>query len=516
MPKRLCQQLLAVDLDDPDVVRGVLAALFERLPLPVQEKQHEEAMHASALCYGASLRLTTARTLEGIGIPTGEAVMMVELIERGCFDVVEVPDNGSESGGVVSVSQANVSAPRQQLRPFPALEASGYPSRRGWTAFVPGLKAMLRAGGGSEQIVEALTSVEGGGPDGEQLEVGAADQAVLMNLLLNGSSPMPEDLVLLLPPKLVSDGLGLEIYKHITAAVMSSSEEAMGELEEQFRAQRAVIPSGKHLLISVLQEFENRVRKLKEGGVPQSAAAQKKVLKKMIERLPEVRDAVAAAEAAFEAAHEGQEVPVNKIVAVIKKRAVKFSSVSKVVESEKVLYAAFGAVAEGAGEPKKKRECPFWKKGTCRFGAKCNWRHIGKPGVNASSGRVAACLSNNADFVSGYGTWSTCSRPGGFLGECVSGDAPVNVSADVAAMCELWLAQKSAGVAAALSIAVEEAAEMILSVLQERVLKVRTREGSKGDGMGVGKYMYVVVADTGASVRVIGKSDVGRARTLGS
>ena len=82
----LTAQLLSADPHDSAVVRGILAALFAaELPAPVAKKKHEEMMEANSLCYTQALRVLTVGHLESLGVPMGEALMIVaEALSRAC------------------------------------------------------------------------------------------------------------------------------------------------------------------------------------------------------------------------------------------------------------------------------------------------------------------------------------------------------------------------------------------------------------------------------------------------
>jgi hypothetical protein len=77
---------------------------------------------------------------------------------------------------------------------------------------------------------------------------------------------------------------------------------------------------------------------------------------------------------------------------------------------------------------------------------------------------------------------------------------------------ELWLAQKAAGVAKALQVSAAEAERMVLAALQEVRAGNSQVAAIAGDAMPAsGSSVFAVVADTGATVRVIGKCDLPRA-----
>ena len=77
-------------------------------------------------------------------------------------------------------------------------------------------------------------------------------------------------------------------------------------------------------------------------------------------------------------------------------------------------------------------------------------------------------------------------------------------------MSDAWLASKTAGVAVLLKISKKEAQLMIMSALQEKVLRL-SRSTTAASSRGVA---LVVVAGTRATVRVIGGQDRHRAVSI--
>ena len=76
----LIAQLLSADPHDSAVVRGILVALFAaKLPAPVAKKKHEKMMQANGLCYPQALRVLTVGNLESLGVPMGEALMILSM-----------------------------------------------------------------------------------------------------------------------------------------------------------------------------------------------------------------------------------------------------------------------------------------------------------------------------------------------------------------------------------------------------------------------------------------------------
>lgn len=78
------------------------------------------------------------------------------------------------------------------------------------------------------------------------------------------------------------------------------------------------------------------------------------------------------------------------------------------------------------------------------------------------------------------------------------------MSASMEEQFDSWFAKKVAGVAAALCVTAEEAEGMLLAAFQDLQVNNNCADGGSG-------AVHVVVADTGATVRVIGHTDTHRA-----
>ena len=125
--KDLEQSLRKADGESPEVVRGVLSSLFEQLPKALQDKKLEQVLYDQDMCYVQVLQEVTKEELRQVGLSVGAAALVLKVI---------FPE-GAELE-VVGVSAVNATQVRPVLRPFPALEQTGWPAVRGW--------AVLRTG----------------------------------------------------------------------------------------------------------------------------------------------------------------------------------------------------------------------------------------------------------------------------------------------------------------------------------------------------------------------------------
>ena len=136
--------------DDCDSVRGVLGALFEKLPVVLQEQKLEDLLYEQDMCFVSVLAETTEEELRGLGLSVGAARLVCKIIFEE--EVVEAdPEPLLVVGAEVPQVGAHAASrgPRAVLRTFPGLEATGYPGVRGWKAYVPALKAFVAVADGA-------------------------------------------------------------------------------------------------------------------------------------------------------------------------------------------------------------------------------------------------------------------------------------------------------------------------------------------------------------------------------
>jgi hypothetical protein len=373
---------------------------------------------------------------------------------------------------------------------------------------------------------------------------GCADDKVLYGVLLNDAK-LPEDTLALVPKKLQRAKAGMAVWRLLTKGVHTQSDAAAGEAMQFVLNPTPVAERQKEMLGSVLQQWESGVQEMEDINESLPELQKQQSLEKLVSQLPKV----VAKWTALEAAAGGKRIPVVDYLVMVKAEAAKYNSVQKV----KKAYGAVKVLAAGVPEPAalsedthKKRDCHFWKAGTCWRGSKCRFHHEGKPGGKYAV-KVASCVRSGrgkreiAWGVSAHAGVRKCDvlgviRGGGCMRlppriglscksiDCAIGAVKPKANAtildpDVAAQCDLWLATKAAGVSRVLGLSVEEAEGMVLAALQEqresRRLRPQSASGKPGSFGGAvsvsGAVALAVVADTGATVRVIGGADMSRA-----
>ena len=143
--------------DDQDVVKGLVAFLFEKLPADFKEQKHEDVLRANGLCRIRVLRRLTEEKLEQLGVTMGDAMLLVEALQATELAPV----------GMVA-APAEAAAPRArrpEMRPFPKCGTTGYPELEQWEPYKTGLRLCL------------------------QQEMTAAGQAALIQVVAGGEMP---------------------------------------------------------------------------------------------------------------------------------------------------------------------------------------------------------------------------------------------------------------------------------------------------------------------------------------
>ena len=320
-----------------------------------------------------------------MGIPMGDSILIIGRIQEQAQSASVHPNQGQ--------SQSQGSAQQQQLVPvkgtgliaFLELEPTGFPTLRGWDAYKLGFAAHigpLVSGEGHTLIKSINADPMHKVPSG--WKTGGADDVLINERLVNGASggvgAMPDNLVLLVPEALMAQQAGAAIYSFITMGVKALCDESVTVLQSWFTAPPQISEGNKHMLVAALQEWSSTLHKLNTMQAPQSEVQQRISLEAMVARLKEAKEMIAA----LKAANKMKAVPVSDYMEVLQALGIKYSSVKQQPQA----CAAFGAftVEEsqvppgGDKTPRGTVECRFWKSGRCWRGAKCQWKHTGKPG----------------------------------------------------------------------------------------------------------------------------------------
>ena len=420
----------------------------------------------------------TEEKLEALGISMGDAMMLL--------DVLHAAAAPAPPAGAPAERDAKVTPKRPSMRPFPKCGPTRYPDLEGWDPYKTGL-GLRSAPEMTPQAVAVLRQVLDGDPVPDDWANGCPADVVLFTELVNGTGAMPDDLLKLLPKALKDAHAGMRVLQHLNSRVAAISEAATAVQEEEFRAQKAVLEGKRHMLASVVAVWRRLRDDLQQKQAAQTEAQQRRSLYRMIDKLLEVKTRMEASVAAHKVMHPGTELPVATMELVLDEFASKYSSVATVEGAYSLqLMEAFGvqpaeAMMGEEQQPQQQKQddrknipCRFWKAGTCWRKSKCPWRHDGKPGETPPP-------PYNANVT----------------------------QRQIQQHMDQWLAEKAAGVSALLGVCHQVAEDMIVAALQEQKVKHHHRASDcLGQQPGVA---LMVVADTGATVRVIGGTDSSKA-----
>ena len=474
---RLVQELRAADpADDPDVILGIITGLFDALPVPVRAKQHQNVFRDNGLCYQQVLEQITVDQLRSLGITMGESMLVLgKLQEQAAAPLPSVPGTPSSYAASPAEGGQNTGGRRAVTRKFPEPGPSGFPQRSEWlayqVAFTTGISAVV--GEATRRLLLGINANPhaGMGIGYSAIRGDPDDQRVLSELVME----MPTALLNTIPSELVLSQSGLEVYSHITEAVMSASDESVGVLQQWFTEQPPLRPKNRGQLAYSLAEWVRVRDELDNCQAPQSEVQQRLSLESLVRDIPEAKGVLEAMKAASDTP-----VPVKRYMLKLHGLAAKYSSVQQAEAKVATVTAyATGVPRKAAGahqQPKQKQKddriCRHFLNGDCWRGANCRFRH---PEVEAKEGAGAQAEGET-------------------------------LPATMMAHLDAYFAAKVAGVQDKLGVTGAEATEFVMSALQE-LLRVNPKRESQVQG----ECRAYVLADTGATVRVIGAEDKDKA-----
>ena len=133
---KLCVRLRSADpQDDPDVIRGVLKDVFDKMPPAMRAMKIADHLYQNDLAYPHTLARLEVKDLESLGISMGAAVWVLSLIRAEEELPAQVTHDAAAAG---AQSEHSRPAKQPELRKFPAPGADGWPSLKGWAAYETG------------------------------------------------------------------------------------------------------------------------------------------------------------------------------------------------------------------------------------------------------------------------------------------------------------------------------------------------------------------------------------------
>ena len=472
--------------EDEDVVAGILEGLLSvpRVSQRVADRDYVATLRPQDWCSVQGLRVLEQKHLEELGISQSHSAVILA--------VIRAPRVVSSGGGGFAAATSTQSQ-RKAAGPeaFPALAATGYPEAGAWAVFKPRWLSYLEVSGlvaAVEMVMlrAALVDPRAGVPGGWQ--VGAETDRVVCNELLNVGQGMPERLQLLLPQHMVEQGLGLQLAQEVAGKVVVVSDDSLEIQQAWITGPPRVTLGKKHMLASLLSEWRQMLSELDLGGAIQTEPGKRGSLKKLSEGLPEAVAGLSAMRALKGSAYTSADMLV-----VLDELAGRYSSAWAGAKRVANLTTMEEPAAPSMPRPKaqahaaaskapRTQECWKWSDGACKFGDACRFKHSG-----------AAGHGKNPPY------WRKGKAGGGEQAQ-----AEAEGSSEEGEKFGRWLAQLVQGVAKRACVS---------RALVGRVLAKCVANSLKSGGkipkvvaraLGVNARVPGVVADTGATVRVIG------------
>ena len=219
-----------------------------------------------------------------------------------------------------------------------------------------------------------------------------ADRLIHAALINQGAGSMPDDLVLLLPEEDVQDQTGMAEFVFLCVKVNCVCDEAVGHKQRLFTEFPALEEKVRHTLALRLQEWKKLRSWLGANGSTQSRVQCTLSLQGLVAKLPKARDAMRA----LEARYVGKETPLDERLTLVEVLAEKYNAMH--ATTGKSAFSAAVQVTKESGI------CYYWAAGKCTKGARCRFKHVGKPG--AQEAEIPASLpSGLLDAFCETGQW---------------------------------------------------------------------------------------------------------------
>jgi hypothetical protein len=384
--------------EDQDIVKGLCAALFSRLPPEVQSERYEDLLNEKGMCYVRTLRRLTEQRLIDWGIPDGHAMMLMEALsgEEGAYQLAAAPE------AQVGAMEARPSTKFVRAPAFPDLGTDGLPSRAALRAYLPKFQVACRVNGLAAGDQDALQRVIKARGDVEQGWAWSTDAEVVVfeTLVTAGQDGLPERLMLSFPSVNLEARQGIDCLIWLLKSVFTSCDDSVGVLSKAFADPTPI--TRRELVTQAVTNYDDVLEQLVSAGGEPPEITKRTSFKQLFSKIPECVRAFDA----LEAASEG-DVPLEKMRLKIRGLGAKFSSLAK----QKTALMA-GAYAAAEVEPKEPTKlppgippgvCKFHATGRCTFGSKCKWRHVGEPGKFNNLSKVIRGESLSETFTSSRG-----------------------------------------------------------------------------------------------------------------
>ena len=285
-----------VEPRDQDVVAGVLGDIFSDLPAVVMACHYNALLKENGFAFVEELRDLTRKDLNDMGMPLGHSKMILRVLVPSGRGQVLMTSGSVHNQSDVAAGPATFNI---KAKAIPPLDANGFPMSRGWTAYEPVFTAALTLSPmPTERVVLVskafLRPTEAAG-NSQHVDGDHLDAIIWSALATAGTDGMPEVLLLAIPHEIRAGRFGLRAIKWIGSAVLTSSDDSVGILQDSYT--NCVPVTRKAMLGAGLVQLAAMEQQLAATNCPQSDVSTKLALNRLTSKVPEAVRALEALEA---------------------------------------------------------------------------------------------------------------------------------------------------------------------------------------------------------------------------
>ena len=374
MVERVLDTRISNVSEDGDVaeVSGQVAIVFSDLHLSLQSKKYDKLLSANGFDTVGALKVVTSQDLLELGVLQGHLALVLNAL----FPPEDQPEPLGTA--VVPTLPPQSTITRAKSGPeFCELTATGAPASKGFRAWVIKFIVHLHL----LVLPSTIEAVRRAGQDplnlGAEWLVSNEQGRIVFDALVGcGPSGLPSDLLLSFSPDILTGALGVAAIAFISRMVLVVTDEGAAVLQAWFNQPPPV--TKKWMLGPGLVQWSRTLEQLVACDCAPSLVAQRLSLYHLVSKVPELVPELAALRVACK---DPAGVAIEDVVDLVRRKGEAFNSEKQTQQA--VATMCFAGVAEEDSAGGSTKVCPWWKKGTCRWGPRCKWIHEGPAGVAA-------------------------------------------------------------------------------------------------------------------------------------
>jgi hypothetical protein len=402
--------LVALDADaTPEMVRGVLSAIFDDLPRAAQAKRYHELLAAEGFSDVGSLSVLDLEGLRACGIMAAHCALLLRAVSGTLPTALSAPaalprsplPPGSPAG---EIKPAGDKFSKLRATAFPKMGACGIPTRGDFSAWLTTFVALVSPAVSREctsALSKLLTDPDG---IGAAWESESAESAFVWRTWVNaGSDGLPSALVNSIPLDTRSRQLGVAGLQWLAQRVMAVSDGSIAVDLAWFASPQPVREG--HLLGVALARWVMVKQSLVSCNNDPGPVLSRVSLGLLHSRLPLLAPVIAA----LDVAHDGV-IPVDVYLRKLQAKAVVYSSGREAAQAAAHYAESYGAQYTAAGaeatEGHAHGECDHWARNRC-WVTDCPNGHSGPGGMHPDSSLHRLKARGGKGSGSGRGTRRT-------------------------------------------------------------------------------------------------------------